>query len=99
MKTPFYISFVASGLSLVLSVVVLFVGRGNQRLNADSLRLQEELQKAQEYINSHNRIGSGPPVLLRDVATASLKDEKIRALLKKHGYTVATPTPAPGLPE
>jgi hypothetical protein len=102
MKIPLYTSFAASGLSLVLGVVVLIVGRGNQRLGADNLRLQEELWKAQEYINIQNRIRTGPPVLLRDVAVASLKDEKIRALLKKHGYSVATPTPVPssmpGLP-
>jgi len=112
MKTPLYISIVASGVSLALGVVVLVVGRGNHRLNADNLRLQQELNSRGAPINRYkwigsdvspriNQIGGGPPVLLRDVAVASIKNEKIRALLKKHGYTVtvATPTPAPGLPE
>jgi hypothetical protein len=97
MKIPFYISVSASGLSLILSVVLFLVGGNNQGLQGEIQKQQAELQKQQEQINTGNAISQKVgPELLRDMAISSIKDEKMKMLLAKHGYNVATPTPTPG---
>lgn len=101
MKAPLRISFAASAVALALGAVILIVGRDNQRKNAGNLRLQQAPINRYTWIGSDdppNTISHRPKLLL-DLAYASLKNEKIRALLKKHGYMVTTPTPAPSLPE
>jgi hypothetical protein len=96
MKIPFYISVAASGISLILSVVLFSLGGTNQSLQGEIQKQQAELQKQQEQINTGNQISQKVgPELLRDMAISSIKDEKMKALLAKHGYNVATPTPTP----
>jgi hypothetical protein len=99
MKIYFYISVAASALSLVLSIVLFAVGNSNQTLQAEVQTQQAELQKQQEEINKASQISQQVgPALLRDMAVSSTKNEKMKALLGKHGYTVSAPpaTPAPG---
>jgi len=97
MKIPFYVSLAASGLSLILSFVLFIFGGIDQGLQQEIQKQQQELQKQQEQINTGNSISNDVgPKLLRDMAVVSIKDEKMKALLAKHGYTIATPTPAPG---
>jgi Na+-transporting NADH:ubiquinone oxidoreductase subunit NqrC len=99
MKIPFYISVAASGLSLILSVVLLIFGGIDQGLQAEIQKQQAELQKQQEQINTGNTISTDVgPKLLQDMAQVSIKDEKMKELLAKHGYTVATPAPSPAKP-
>ena len=79
---------------------------GNERQNAlyaqqeEIQKQQQEIQKQQEQINVGNQIAQQVgPNLLRDMATASLKNDGIKAVLRKHGYSVeAAPggTPAAG---
>ncbi len=105
MKISFYISVAMSALSLVLAVILLAVGFGNQGLQSEIQdqqkeiqKQQAELQKQQEQINTGGQIQQKVgPALLQDMAQVSLKNEKMKALLNKHGYNVQQQaTPAPG---
>jgi hypothetical protein len=99
MKIPFYVSLAATGLSLILSVVLFIFGGIDQGLQAENQKQQQELQKQQEQINTGNTITTDVgPKLLQDMARVSIKDEKMRELLAKHGYTVNTPAPASPAP-
>jgi len=99
MKIPFYISVAASGISLILSIVLFTFGGANQGLQTELQKQQQELQKQQEQINTGNSISKDVgPNLLRDMAIVSMKDEKMKMLLSKHGYNVATPAPASPAP-
>jgi hypothetical protein len=95
MKIPFYLSVAASGVSLILSIVLFTFGGINQGLQVEIQKQQQELQKQQDQINTGNAISQKVgPELLRDMAISSIKDEKMKTLLAKHGYNVATPTPS-----
>ncbi len=107
MKISFYISVATAALSLVLAVIVLAVGFGNQGLQSEIQDQQKEIQKQQadiqkqqEQINTGSQIQQKVgPALIQDMAQVSLKNEKMKALLAKHGYTIQQQpqaTPAPG---
>jgi len=107
MKIPFYISTAATALCLLLSIVVFAVGRSNYSLQTEMQKQQkvlqghqQALQAQQEEINSGNQISQQiGPNLLRDMAASSVKNEKMKALLAKHGYNVQVKdTPAPKAP-
>ena len=100
MKISFYISVAASGLCLLLSIIVFAVGTTNQGLQTDIQQQQQKLQQQQAQIQQgqviSQRVG---PALLQEMAQVSVKNEKMKALLGKHGYTVnveAPASPAPG---
>ena len=99
MKIPFFISVGASALCLLLSIIVFAVGLSNQTLQSEVQKQQQALQAQQAEIENGNRIsqeiGQG---VLKDMASVSLKNEKMKALLAKHGYNVQVApnnTPAP----
>src|ERR1700679_2382660 len=100
MKIPFYVSVAASGISLILSVVLLIFGGIDQGLQVEIQKQQQDLQKQQDQINTGNTISQKVgPELLQDMARVSVKNEKMKELLAKHGYTVnyqppASPAPA-----
>jgi len=97
MKIYYYISVAASALALVLSIVLFAVGSSNQTLQNEVQAQQVELQKQQEEINKGTAISQQVgPNLLRDMAVASTKNEKMKQLLAKNGYQVNVATPAPG---
>lgn len=100
MKIAYYISVAATALSLVLAIILFAVGNSNQSLQAEIQKQQGELQKQQEQINTGNQISQQVgPNLLRDMAISSVKNEKMKSLLAKHGYNVnvqAPASPAPG---
>ena len=101
MKIPlFYVSVAASGLSLILSVVLFIFGGIDQGLQVEIQKQQQDLQKQQEQINTGNTISNDVgPKLLQDMARVSIKDEQMKMLLAKHGYTVnykPPASPAPG---
>ena len=104
MKIPFYISVAASALCLVLSVIVLAIGNSNQSLQDEVQKKQLALQAQQQALQAQQvEIEAGAqinqkigPELLRDMAASSVKNEKMKALLAKHGYNVEVKnTPAP----
>lgn len=107
MKISFLVSVATAALSLVLAIIVLIVGFTNHSLQTEIQgqqkeiqKQQAEIQKQQEEINKGNSISQQVgPNLLRDMAVASLKNEKMKTLLGKHGYNVQQQaTPAPGTP-
>jgi len=63
--------------------------QGNQALRKELLQRQAAVQAQQEQINQGTVIAQQiGPNLLHDIAEASAKNEKLRQLLAKHGYTV-----------
>lgn len=99
MKIPYYISIATTALSLVLSIIIFAVGNSNQSLQAEVQKQQQALQGQQEEINAGNQISQQiGPNLLRDMAASSVKNEKMKALLAKHGYNVQVKDPAPTTP-
>jgi len=90
MKAPqFYITLALGALCLVLSLTAIVLGKSNNNL-------QQQQQSQQAEINRGNmsiQIGQN---MLRDMAELSLKNDKIKQVLARNGYTVnAAPTPAP----
>lgn len=106
MKISFYISVATSALSLIFAVIILAVGFGNQSLQSEIQIQQKEIQKQQgdiqkqqEQINTGSQIQQKVgPALLQDMAQVSLKNEKMKALLGKHGYNVQQAPSTPGAP-
>lgn len=96
MKIYYYVSTAAAGLCLLLSLVVLAIGNSNQSLQTELQKQQQEIQKQQEQINAGTTITQQVgPALVKDMASVALKNEKMKALLKTHGFDVqAAPTPA-----
>lgn len=115
---PFILSTGAAGLCLVLGIWLLVLGGNSQSLQGELQKLQQEvqnqqqllqakqqqLQAQQEQITQGNTISQQVgPALLRDMASVSVKNDKMKTLLAKHGYNVevkadpnaATPAPAP----
>ncbi len=122
---PFIIATGASALSLLLGIWLFFLGGTNQGLQNDLQKLQQDVQSQQqilqvkqqafqvqqEQINTAQQISQQVgPALLRDMAVASVKNDKIKKILTSHGYNVelkdeakdgkapapgATPAPAP----
>jgi hypothetical protein len=93
MKLLHYTTVVASALCLILSLALFTLEKDNQRMRADIRRRQQERQKWDEQIAAlfpghANTIGSHKPDPLRDMAIVSLKDQKMKELLKKHGFMV-----------
>jgi hypothetical protein len=116
---PFVIATGASALSLLLGIWLFFLGGTNQSLQNDLQKLQQEVQSQQqilqvkqqtfqaqqEQINTAQQISQQVgPALLRDMAVASIKNDKIKKILTSHGYNVElkdeekgakAPAPAP----
>ena len=126
---PFIVATGASALSLLLGIWLLFLSGTNQGLQSNLQKLQQEVQSQQqvlqvkqqqfqaqqEQINTAQQISQQVgPALLRDMAVASIKNDKIKKILTSHGYNVelkdepkdgktpaaATPAPAsrPSIP-
>jgi|GEM_PF-1232924 len=111
---PFLIATGASALSLLLGVWLFFLSGTNQSLSGTLQQRQQEvqtqqqalaikqqtLQAQQEQINAGNQISQQVgPALLRDMAAASIKNDKIKKILTTHGYTVEVKDePKPGAP-
>jgi hypothetical protein len=100
---PFVIATGASAISLLLGIYLFVIGGTNQSLQNDLQKLQQEvqekqqvlavkqqqLQQQQEQINIANNISQQVgPALLRDMAVASIKNDKIKKILTTHGYNV-----------
>ena len=78
---------------LVLSIATIVSGRANQNLQAQLQAQQVEINKG----TGSQQVGTN---LLRDIATAATKNDKLRELLKRNGFTLtenpaAAATPSP----
>ena len=89
----FYITLALGALCLALSITSIVLGRSN-----NSLQLQQQQQQAE--INRGNMSAQIGQNILRDMAEVSLKNEKIKQVLSRNGYSVnvapsATPSATP----
>lgn len=82
MKAPqFYIVTVAAALCLILSILLVAINQSNQDLIA-----QIETQTGE--LNQANTVRQALTNLVKDVHVASSGNEKLQALLKKHGVSI-----------
>jgi predicted Holliday junction resolvase-like endonuclease len=94
MKPPqFIVTVVLSLLPLILVVNLIIMGQKNQTLQAQLQAQQEEINKG----SATQQVGVN---LLKEIAAASVKDEALKDVLTKSGYSVtvnasATPSPSP----
>jgi len=94
MKPPLFIATVIlSIIPLILVINLIFMGQKNQSL-------QTQAQGQQEEINKGSMIQQVGVNILKEVAAASVKDDKLKDVLTKSGYQVsvnpsATSSPSP----
>ena len=91
MKPPqFIVAVILSLVPLILVINLIFMGQKNQSLQAN-------LQGQQEAINKGSMTQQIGVNLLKEIAAASVKDDKLKDVLSKSGYSVtvnASPAPA-----
>lgn len=100
---PFLISTGASAISLILGIWLFFLSTTTQGLQGALQSQQQEAQnqqqalqtKQQQFQVQQQQIDAGNqisqqvgPALLRDMAVASIKNDKIKKILTSHGYNV-----------
>src|SRR6266853_1210891 len=100
---PSLIATAAAAISLLLGLVLFVLGWKNQGLQGDLQKLQQDvqsrqgvlsvkqqqLQVQQDEINKAQQISQQVgPALLRDMAVASIKNDKMKKILTSHGYNV-----------
>ncbi len=100
---PSLIATAAAAISLLLGLVLFVFGWKNQNLQSDLQKYQQEaqsqqavvqvkqqqLQVQQDEINKAQQISQQVgPALLRDMAVASIKNDKMKKILTSHGYNV-----------
>jgi len=92
MKPPqFIVAVVLSLVPLILVINLIFMGQKNQSL-------QNQLQAQQEAINKGSMTQQVGVNILKEVAAASVKDDKLKAVLTASGYSVtvtSSPSPSP----
>jgi predicted Holliday junction resolvase-like endonuclease len=85
------VAVVLASVTLVQVINIISLGDKNQSLQA-------QLQTQQEQINKGNMTQQVGVTLLKEIAAASVKDEALKDVLAKSGYSVtvnASPTPTP----
>ena len=92
MKPPQFITTVILSLiPLILVINLIFIGQKNQSLQAQLQAQQEEINKG----SMTQQIGVN---ILKEIAAGSVKDDKLKEVLSKSGYSVtvnASPSPSP----
>jgi predicted Holliday junction resolvase-like endonuclease len=89
MKPPqFIVAVILSLIPLILTINLIFMGQKNQSLEA-------QMQAQQEQINTGSRIQQVGMNVLKDIAAASVKDDKLKEVLSKNGYSVTVNSPSP----
>ena len=95
MKPPqFIVAVILSVIPLILVINLIVMGQKNQTLQA-------QMQAQQEQINKGSMIQQIGVNILKEIAAASVKDDKLKDVLTKNGYSVtvnASPTPAATAP-
>ena len=92
MKPPQFIAAVIlSFVPLILVITLIFMGQKNQGLQAQAQTQQEEINKG----SMAQQVGQN---LLKDIGQASLKDDKLKDVLAKSGFSIksnaSSPAPA-----
>ena len=100
MKPPqFIITLILSSICLVLSLLILLLGKSGTSMQTTvqqrQIEIQAEVQKKQEDINKGGQSQQIGTKLLQDIAAAAIdssngkvKNEKLNTLLKNNGITV-----------
>jgi predicted Holliday junction resolvase-like endonuclease len=89
MKPPqFIVAVILSLVPLILVINLIFIGQKNQGLQAQLQTQQEEINKG----SMTQQIGVN---ILKEIAAASVKDEKLKEVLNKNGYSVSVNSPSP----
>jgi hypothetical protein len=89
MKPPqFIVAVILSLIPLILTINLIFMGQKNQSLEA-------QLQAQQEQVTNGSRIQQVGLNVLKDIAAASVKDDKLKDVLSKNGYSVSVNSPSP----
>jgi predicted Holliday junction resolvase-like endonuclease len=89
MKPPqFIVAVILSLVPLILVINLIFIGQKNQSLQAQLQAQQEEINKG----SMTQQIGVN---ILKEIAAASVKDEKLKEVLNKNGYSVTVNSPSP----
>jgi len=86
--TQFYTTSLIGFVCLVLSAAYIMVAQSNRNLQA-------RLQGQQETINKGTSNQQVFQNIIRDIAPAAPRDEKVSSLLSKYGFTVNVNHPAP----
>lgn len=91
----FYITVALAAACLILSIAVIALGQSNQHLQVEAQNQQNEINRG----NMSQQIGTK---ILQDMASVSVKNEKMKDVLAKNGYSVSvnpspasSPTPTP----
>jgi len=103
MKPPqFIVSVILALVAVVLSIVPLILVFEAKSMGEKNETLQAQLQTQQEQINKGNMTQQIGVNILKEIAAASVKDDALKDVLAKSGYSVSvnasptpTPTPAP----
>jgi len=66
---------------LILSIYVYSIGQSTRQLRADAQKQQSEINRGM----MSQQVGTN---ILKDMAAASVSNEKIKTLLSNNGYTV-----------
>jgi cell division protein YceG involved in septum cleavage len=90
---PYFITIALAAACLILSLVLIISGQSVQKLSTDAQNQQIEINRG----SLSQQVGAN---LLKDMAASSVSNEKMKAILTKHGFTVnvnpnGNPTPAP----
>jgi hypothetical protein len=88
MKPPqFIVAVVLSLVPLILVINLIFIGQKNQSL-------QSQLQAQQEEINKGSMTQQIGVNILKEIAAGSVKDDALKQVLTKSGYSVTVNPPA-----
>ena len=96
MKPPQFIPVVLLSLVTVILPFIIWSHLTNLiALNEKNMDLQNQMQAQQQEINKGSMAQQVGTNMLRDIGQASLKDDKLKDVLTKSGFSVNV-APAPG---
>jgi uncharacterized membrane protein len=81
--SQFYISMLLAGLSVILAISLILLGRSNGQI-------QQQLAAQQVEINRGSTANQVGVELLRDMGNVAVQNDAMRELLKKNGFTLNT---------
>lgn len=85
----FYITVALAAVCLILSIAVIALGQSNQRLQTEAQNQQNDINRG----TMSQQIGTK---ILQDMASVAVKNDKMKEVLAKNGYTVTVnPAPSP----
>lgn len=97
-QLQFLLATLVAAACLVLAIMTVTTSRANVRKQQELAAVNGQIQQINVAVQQEVRSLTGTEQVSRDVLTelgnSALKNEKIRAMLAKHGYTLSTNAPA-----